>query len=131
MMSRLAEYMAAERALAIYARELEEMKQDPELKREIEFNSALDELLVKFKFSRQTLFDILALEVKTEKKAAPGKGYVKKTDRKSPNFKARTYVNPHSGKEITIRLGTDSTYKAWVGQYGKETVATWLTHTSD
>lgn len=138
-MSKLVTFKAAERALAIYYRELQEMRDDPELKRELEFDANLTELLEKFKVSRETLLDILKMDNQNSKKIAgaklsglsgvPSKSPAKATARSHQKFPLRTYLNPHNGVEIKIRLGTDSKYKEWVKQYGKETVESWKTAT--
>lgn len=138
-MSKLVTFKAAERALAIYYRELQEMKDDPELKRELEFDAELNELLAKFKVSRDTLLDILKMDNQNEKKIAgaklsklsgvPASDVMKGGDKKKQAWPLRTYRNPHTGKEIKIRMATNATYVEWANEYGKETVAGWLTHT--
>jgi len=140
-MSKLVTFKAAERALAIYYRELQEMKDDPELKRELEFDAALNELLERFKVSRETLLDILKMDSQNEKKVAnaklsslsgvPSKASTKAIARSHQKFPLRTYLNPHNGVQIKIRLGTDSKYKEWVKEYGKETVESWKIATED
>lgn len=137
-MSKLVTFKAAERALAIYYRELQEMKDDPELKRELEFDAELNELLAKFKVSRETLLDILKMDSQNEKKIAGAKlsklsgvpvSDGKGGEKKKQSWPLRTYTNPHTGKEIKIRMATNAAYVAWANEYGKETVAGWLTHT--
>lgn len=121
-MSKLVAFKAAERALAMHYREFEEMKADPELKRELEFDAELAQLLAKYKVARSTLLAILVAESRGEKQAA-----TKKNGATKQSFPLRTYKNPHTGKVIQIRLGTDSTYKGWVKEHGKETVESWKT----
>lgn len=136
-MSKLVTFKAAERALAIYHRELLEMKNDPELKRELEFDAELTELLAKFKVSRETLLDILKMDSQNERKIAGAKlsklsGVPVSGDngeKKKQAWPLRTYRNPHTGKEIKIRMATNATYVEWANEYGKDTVAGWLTHT--
>ncbi|MNF44823.1 hypothetical protein D3C84_259400 [compost metagenome] len=140
-MSKLVTFKAAERALAIYYRELQEMKDDPELKRELEFDADLTELLEKYKVSRETLLDILKMDSQNEKKiagaklsslsGAPSTASTKALARSKQKFPLRTYLNPHNGVEIKIRLGTDSKFKEWVKEYGKETVESWKTAVED
>lgn len=135
-MSKLVTFKAAERALAVYYRELQEMKDDPELKRELEFDAELTELLARFKVSRETLLEILKMDSQNERKISqaklsglPANASTKAIARSKQKFPQRTYLNPHTGVEIKIRLGTDSKYKEWVKQYGKETVESWKTAT--
>lgn len=135
-MNRLAEYKAAERALAMQFRAFEEMKADPELKKALEIESALEEFLTTNKLSKQALYDLLAYDVEPDrvatKKAVAAPAVAKSPTgkkRKKHAWPLRTYVNPHTQQEIKIRMATNATYTGWVAQYGKETVASWLTHT--
>lgn len=38
----------------------------------------------------------------------------------------KTYRNPFSGHCIHVRAGKNLTYRAWISQYGKTTVESWL-----
>lgn len=139
-MSALAEFKAAERALAIQFRQFEEMKQDPAFKKALELEAALEEFLEKHKTTRAALYELLAFDVEPDKK--PAKKPVNKPvaalasdkppakkKRKKHSWPLRTYLNPHNQQEIKIRMATNAVYTGWVAQYGKETVASWLTHT--
>lgn len=131
-MSSIAEFKAAERALAMQYRAFEEMKADPVLKKALEFDSALEEFLEKHKMSRPALYDLLALDVEPDVKPAIKLAKAKSAntkERKKHEWPLRTYLNPHTGKEIKIRMATNAEYTGWVAQYGKDTVASWLTHT--
>lgn len=135
-MNRLAEYKAAERALAMQFRAFEEMKADPELKKALEIESALEEFLTTNKLSKQALYDLLAYDVEPDrvptKKAVAAPAVAKSPTgkkRKKHAWPLRTYKNPHTGQEIKIRMATNGVYTGWVAEYGKETVASWLTHT--
>lgn len=135
----LAEFKAAERALAMQYRAFEEMKQNPEFKKALEFETALDEFLAKHKMSRPALYELLSFDVEPDSKAV-AKAAAKSAPKDDPNrvkrsyvrkthYPLRTYKNPHTGEELQIRMATNATYTAWVAQYGKDVVASWLIHT--
>lgn len=139
-MSTLAEFKAAERALAMQYRQFEEMKANPVLKKALEFDAALEDFLTKHKMSRPALYELLAYDVEPDSKAVakPAAKSAPKADpnrikrpynRKAAQYPLRTYINPHTQQELKIRMATNATYTGWVAQYGKETVASWLTHT--
>lgn len=123
MSSKLAEFRAAELLLAKQVALVEALRNDEDLRKEIEFSDALDTLLDKFKMSRQRLIGILQQE--QDPKAAVKKAG-NSLSRKSPEFKPKTFRNPHTGEEIIVRLRTHGTYKEWVGKYGKEAVESWI-----
>lgn len=134
-MTTIAEFKAAERALAMQFRAFEEMKQNPELKKQLEFDSALDELLEKFKMSRTALYELLAYDVEPEKQpaskkpaAAPAK--TAKTDtkvftRRPPVMKTREFKNPHTGEVIKVRGNRDGRFNKWNDEFGKDVVRSW------
>jgi nucleoid DNA-binding protein len=130
-MSKLAEFRDAEKALAMQVAAVEQLRNDPELKRELEFNSALDTLLAQFKISRARLYTMLASEIAPD--AAPaekkshqkGAGSFQLSKRRSPVFIPKVYRNPHTGEEITVKLRNHSGYKAWVAEHGKVAVESW------
>lgn len=35
----------------------------------------------------------------------------------------QTYLNPHTGTRIRVRAGKSLTYRAWVAEFGEDTVA--------
>jgi hypothetical protein len=137
-MSTLAEFKAAERALAMQYRAFEEMKADPVFKKAIEFDAALEDFLTKHKMSRPALYELLALELEPDKKPAqkkaatsattPAKKPAKKpiVHRRPPTMKIRVFANPHTGKELTVRGNRDGTFNEWNAKYGKDVVRSWL-----
>lgn len=121
-MSKLAEFRAAERALAKQVTAFEELKNDAELKREIEFDEALAGVLKKFGMSRPKLLAFLQMELEPESvKTKAGK-----SGRKVPDFHPKIFTNPHTNESITVKLRTHGTYKEWVGKYGKDVVESWI-----
>ena len=118
-MSRLAEFRAAEKALQEQLAQLETLKNDAGLKKEIEFEEKLQGLM---KTYSKSLRDIIAiLDPKLGKSsplvAAP------KTRRARV---VKVYHNPHTGELIETKGGNHRGLKAWKEQYGAATVESWL-----
>ncbi|WP_028694108.1 histone-like nucleoid-structuring protein, MvaT/MvaU family [Pseudomonas cremoricolorata] len=118
-MSRLAEFRAAEKALQDQLAQLESMKKDSGLKREIEFEQKLLGLM---KTYEKGLRDIVAiLDPKGQAKAAAPAA---KQHRKPRVVKV--YENPHNGELIETKGGNHRGLKAWKEQYGSDTVESWV-----
>lgn len=121
-MFKIAQFVAAEAALAKQVTALEELKNDPELKRELEFSKELDELLTKWSFTRPRLHSFLNAEASAlkagEKKASGSKG-------KEPRGNVKLWTNPHTGEKVESARRDHATLKEWAEQYGLKTVLTW------
>lgn len=118
-MSRLAEFRAAEKALQEQMAQLEALKKDAGLKREIEFEQKLVGLM---KTYDKGLRDIVALlDPKTPSR---GKASAPKQQRRARVVKV--YENPHTGEKIETKGGNHRGLKAWKEQYGASTVDNWL-----
>jgi len=117
--SRLAEFRAAEKALQEQMAQLEALKKDAGLKREIEFEQKLVGLM---KTYDKGLRDIVALlDPKTPSR---GKASAPKQQRRARVVKV--YENPHTGEKIETKGGNHRGLKAWKEQYGASTVDSWL-----
>lgn len=118
-MSRLAEFRAAEKALQEQMAQLEALKKDAGLKREIEFEQKLVGLMKSYD---KSLRDIIAiLDPKGASKAPPTP--VKQQRR--PRV-VKVYENPHTGELIETKGGNHRGLKAWKEQYGAQTVESWV-----
>lgn len=101
--------------------ELETLKNDSGLKREIEFEKKLRGLLAEYGFSVHNIVAIL--DPQSSSRRAPAVAETKVTP------KARTikvYKNPHSGEVVETKGGNHKTLKEWKAKYGSETVEGWL-----
>lgn len=119
ILSRLAEYRAAEKALQEQLAQLEYLKNNDGLKKEIEFEQQLQALMSKYD---KTLRDIIAIldphtGASTSAPAAP--------KRRRPRV-VKVYQNPHTGEVIETKGGNHRGLKNWKIQYGAETVDSWL-----
>ena len=117
-LSRLAEFRAAEKALQEQLAQLEALKNDAGLKKEIEFEEKLQALM---KTYGKNLRDIIAI---LDPNPAASKGASAPKQRKARVLKV--YQNPHTGELIETKGGNHRGLKAWKEEYGAATVDTWL-----
>lgn len=121
-MSRLAEFRAAEKALQEQIAQLETMKKDASLKREIEFEQKLLGLMKSYDKGLRDIVAILdpkGLKASTKTSASPGKQH------RRPRV-VKVYENPHTGELIETKGGNHRGLKAWKEQYGAATVESWV-----
>lgn len=119
-MSKLAEYRQLEKHLAEQLQALEALKSDGALKKEIEFESKLRELLAQYGFSLKHIINLLDPQSSSRRQGpAQAKG-----TRKPRSLK--TYKNPHTGEVIETKGGNHKALKEWKAKYGSDTVEGWL-----
>lgn len=120
-MSRLAEFRKLEQQLAAQLAELETLKNDDGLKREIEFETKLRNLLAEHGYSLRDVINILDPQAASRKGAqvVPEKG-----TRRARTVKV--YKNPHNGEIVETKGGNHKTLKQWKGQYGSDVVESWV-----
>jgi len=119
-MSKLAEYRQLEKHLAEQLQALESMKSDGALKKEIEFETKLRELLNQYGFSLKHIINLLdpqSTKRASTPVAAPGK-------RKPRELKV--YKNPHTGEVVETKGGNHKTLKEWKAKHGADEVESWL-----
>lgn len=120
-MSRLAEFRKLEQQLAAQLAELETLKNDSGLKKEIEFETKLRGLLGEYGFSLREIKGILDPQGTTERRATSA--VAEKKTRKARDLKV--YKNPLTGEVVETKGGNHKLLKAWKSQFGDE-VETWL-----
>ncbi len=118
-MSRLAEFRAAEKALQEQMAQLEALKKDSGLKREIEFEQKLVGLMKSYDKSLRDIIAILDPKAVSKVSAAPAK------QQRRPRV-VKVYENPHTGELIETKGGNHRGLKAWKEQYGASTVESWV-----
>jgi len=116
--SRLAEFRAAEKALQEQMAQLEALKKDAGLKREIEFEQKLVALMKSYD---KNLRDVIAIL----DPAAVGKAVAKVPKQRRARV-VKVYENPHTGELIETKGGNHRGLKAWKEQYGGPTVESWV-----
>lgn len=119
-MSRLAEFRKAEQDLQERLKQLEKLKNDAGLKKEIEFEEKLQGLM---KTYGKSLRDVIAiLDPNPAKGDLPSTKPVKTRRARV----VKVYQNPHTGELIETKGGNHRGLKAWKEQYGAKTVDAWL-----
>ncbi|MDO8332569.1 MAG: histone-like nucleoid-structuring protein, MvaT/MvaU family [Pseudomonas sp.] len=118
-MSKLAEYRQLEQQLAAKLAELEAMKNDDSLKKEIEFETKLRALMAEYSISLGGIINILDPQAGRRAPAASSS-----VQRKTRALKI--YINPQNGERVETKGGNHKTLKAWKGQYGGDVVESWL-----
>ncbi|WP_030128978.1 histone-like nucleoid-structuring protein, MvaT/MvaU family [Pseudomonas sp. QTF5] len=121
-MSRLAEFRKLEQQLAEQLAELESMKSDSGLQREIDFESKLRALLGEYGFSLQNVINLLDPQAD---RRSPGTAVAPKAVRKAREVKI--YKNPNSGELIETKGGNHRQLKEWKTEFGADVVESWRT----
>lgn len=121
-MSRLAEFRALEQQLAAQLAELESLKNDDGLKREIEFEQKLRGLLGEYGYSLRNIVAIL--DPQSSSRRAPVAAETKGT--RKPRA-VKVYKNPHTGEVVETKGGNHKTLKDWKAEHGSAAVESWLT----
>ncbi|WP_312932302.1 histone-like nucleoid-structuring protein, MvaT/MvaU family [Stutzerimonas nitrititolerans] len=118
-MSKLAEFKALEAQLAAQLKQLDALKNDDELKREIEFEKKLRDLMSVYGVK---LPDIIALlEPQPRRGSAAPDVQVTRRQRQ-----IKVYKNPETGEVVETKGGNHKILKAWKEMYGAEHVEGWL-----
>ncbi|SEJ77761.1 histone-like nucleoid-structuring protein, MvaT/MvaU family [Pseudomonas sp. NFR16] len=120
-MSRLAEFRKLEQQLAAQLAELETLKNDDGLKKEIEFETKFRDLLAKYGYSLRDVINILDPQA-ASRKGAPV--VQEKATRRARTVKV--YKNPHNGEIVETKGGNHKTLKAWKAEHGSDVVESWV-----
>lgn len=120
-MSKLAEFKALEAELAAQLKQLDALKNDDELKREIEFEEKLRALMAEYGVNLQGLIALLDPQSRTKVSAL---GSNARGNRRQRQLKV--YKNPETGEVVETKGGNNKVLKAWKVKYGAEKVQSWL-----
>lgn len=119
-MSKLAEFKALEAKLAAQLKQLDELKNDGELKREIEFEEKLRGLMAEYGVSLKGIIALLDPQARSSvATSVPARG-----QRRQRQLKV--YKNPQTGEVVETKGGNHKVLKAWKDQHGAATVEAWL-----
>ena len=122
-MSKLAEFRQLEQQLAAQMAELEALKNDSGLKKEIEFETKLRALLDEYGYSLRNVVDLL--DPQQASRRAPATATESKVGTRKPR-QVKIYKNPHSGEVVETKGGNHKTLKEWKAEYGSDVVESWL-----
>jgi hypothetical protein len=117
-MSKLAEFKALEAQLAEQLAQLDAMKNDDGLKKEIEFEKKIRALLGEYGYSLREVKLILDPQARL---AAKIDGRSQRRERQ-----LKIYKNPNSGEVVETKGGNHKVLKAWKEEFGAEAVESWL-----
>ncbi|KAA8737099.1 DNA binding protein [Pseudomonas koreensis] len=120
-MSKLAEFRQFEKHLAEQLQALEALKGDAGLKKEIEFETKLRDLLEKYDYSLKDVVNLLDPQAGRRVPAAESK-----TGSRKPR-QLKVYKNPHTGEFVETKGSNHKTLKDWKAEHGSATVESWLT----
>lgn len=118
-MSKLAEFKALEAKLAEQLAQLDALKNDKELKLEIEFEQKLRALLNEYDYSLRNVIAIL------DQEALPSTAPQKSTGQRRARA-VKIYIHPKTNERVETKGGNHAVLKAWKVEHGAETVETWL-----
>ncbi|MBK5513747.1 histone-like nucleoid-structuring protein, MvaT/MvaU family [Pseudomonas sp. TH15] len=119
-MSKLAEYRQLEKHLAEQLQALEALKGDAALKKEIEFETKLRELLDHYSFSLKHIISVLDPEGSSRRQSL-----LQTAGSRKPR-ELKTYKNPHTGEMVQTKGGNHKTLKEWKTKHGADEVESWL-----
>lgn len=119
-MSKLAEFRQLEKHLAEQLQALEALKGDASLKKEIEFETKLRDLLAKYGYSLKDVINLLDPETGRRPPAVESKVGSRKPRQ------LKVYKNPHTGEVIQTKGGNHKMLKDWKKEHGSTTVESWL-----
>ncbi|MCX2889980.1 H-NS histone [Pseudomonas sp. LB-090624] len=122
-MSLINEYRATEEAIKELQARLANLSQDDKLKKELEFEGKLRNLMGEYS---KSLRDVIALLDPESKLSKGPRGAVKAVATKRAR-KVKQYKNPHNGEVIETKGGNHKTLKEWKANWGGDVVESWAT----
>ncbi|MCW3149948.1 DNA binding protein [Stutzerimonas stutzeri] len=122
-MSLINEYRATEEAIKELQERLKSLSADDKLKKELEFEGKLRELMGEYQKSLRDIIALLDPDART--KAPRGAAKAPATSKRARRVKQ--YKNPHTGEVIETKGGNHKTLKEWKAKWGAETVESWAT----
>lgn len=118
-MSKLAQYRQLEQQLAAQMAELEALKNDNSLKKELEFETKLRALMAEYNVSLGGVINLL--DPQAPPRAPAAIGGVQRKERA-----LKVYVNPESRERVETKGGNHKVLKAWKEEFGADVVEGWL-----
>jgi len=118
-MSKLAEFKALEAQLAAQLKQLDALKNDGELKREIEFEEKLRDLMLDYGLSLRDIISLLDPPANRTSSAPASSGPRRQRQ-------VKVYKNPETGEVVETKGGNHKILNDWKAKYGAENVEGWL-----
>ena len=120
-MSKLAEFKALEAQLAAQLKQLDALKNDDKLKREIEFEEKLRNLMGQYDVGLREIISILDPQPSRTSISATPTSQAPRRQRQ-----VKVYNNPETGEVVETKGGNHKILKAWKEKHGAEKVEGWL-----
>lgn len=120
-MSKLTMFREAERELKAQLEKLDALRNDQELKREIEFEEKLRALLGEYNIALPQVIAILDPEAGRRSSVASSQAQPKRRARS-----LKRYVNPNTNEVIETKGGNHKELKQWKAEHGADVVESWL-----
>jgi hypothetical protein len=118
-MKKLLEYNAIKRSIEDDMERMALLEDDPEFKRDQEFESKLLELMREYNRNLNGIISVLDPDFyRTSPLQRPEKPV------RAPR-QVTVYTNPHDGTKVETKGGNHAVLKAWGKQYGKDVVKSW------
>lgn len=121
-MSRLAEYRKLELQLAAQMAELENMKNDSGLQKEMEFETKLRKLLNEYGRSLPDVISLLDPQSGRRKGTAAAPARATRRPRE-----VKVYKHPETGETVETKGGNHRLLKQWKLKHGADKVESWRT----
>lgn len=119
-MSRLAEYRLLEQRIAQQTAELDALRGDPGMEKEIEFETKLQGLLAHYGKSLQDIISIIEPGARREAVNA-------RPERRTRRARqVKVYRNPLTGEIVESKGGNNKLLGAWKAQFGHDEVESWV-----
>ncbi|MBB4867594.1 hypothetical protein HNP46_006508 [Pseudomonas nitritireducens] len=118
--SLISTFRTLEEEIRVRQAQLDDLRDDPALKKEMEFEEKLRALMTGYS---KSLKDIVAILDPTAKVQAAASN----DGRKTRNRKVKQYKNPETGEIIETKGGNHKTLKEWKAKWGGEAVESWAT----
>ncbi|KGK84444.1 H-NS histone [Stutzerimonas degradans] len=123
-MSLISEYRATEEAIKELQERLKSLSADDKLKKELEFEGKLRELMGEY---QKSLRDIIALLDPDARSTKSPRGAAKAPAASKRARRVKQYKNPNTGEVIETKGGNHKTLKEWKAKWGADTVESWAT----
>ncbi|MCK7547006.1 histone-like nucleoid-structuring protein, MvaT/MvaU family [Marinobacter koreensis] len=119
-MAKINDYYQKKQLMEKLANELEQLEKDQSLKKELDFENKVRDLMKEYDKSPKDVLQILSA---IDPSIAGSKTEVGSGSR--PKRPLKTYKNPHTGEVVKTRGGNHKTLNEWRDKYGKEAVQSW------
>lgn len=123
-MSLINEYRATEEAIKELQERLKSLSADDKLKKELEFEGKLRELMGEYQKSLRDIIALLDPDARNNNKATRTAKTPTATKRAR---RVKQYKNPHNGEVIETKGGNHKTLKEWKAEWGSDEVEGWAT----